>query len=94
VADYQMRRVRSQFTSKLKAAEEPGKRHDKFIFEDDEGILLGVTGLSRGQDTVSLKNLGFIAGELGIRLTDLRGAIDCRITRSQFCDLLRNSTAP
>ena len=94
VAEYDMRRVRQQFTSKLQAAEEPGKRHDKFIFQDDTGVTVGVTGLSRGQDSVSLKNLSFIASELGVQLNVIRGAIDCRVSRTDFLDLLRNSPAP
>lgn len=94
MAEYSMRHVRQQLTSKLQAVEQAGTRHDKFIFEDAAGVTLGVTGLSRGHDTVSMNNLGLMAGELGIRLSAFRDAIDCRVSRAQFLDLLRTSSAP
>ena len=94
VAEYNMGHVRQRLTSKLRAAEGAGTRHDVFIFEDDDGVTLGRTRLSRGHDTVSMKNLGLMAGQLGIRLIEFRGAIDCRVSRAQFLDLLRNSLAP
>ena len=89
-----MRRVRQAFTSKLRAAEGSGTRHDGFVFQDDQGVLLGKTRVSRGHASVSMQNMGLMAGELGIRLSELRGAIDCRLSREEFLERLRTSSTP
>lgn len=89
--DYSARQVQQQFVGKLGATEQEGRRHKTYTFRDGEGVTLGQTYLSHGHRDLDVSLIQRIARELGVRRADVRGAIDCTVTREAFYALMRDS---
>lgn len=92
--DYRARELRSCFVGRLGAHEDETRRHRSYSFLDPDGTMLGQTYRSHGHRTMHVSLLGRMTRELGVRLEDLRGAVDCTTSRLDFYDLLRSSSAP
>ena len=92
--DYVVREVRAAMIGKLGGREEEDRRHRAYSFHDADGTFLGQTYLSHGHRTIDVSLLKRMARELGVRLADFRGALECPVSQAEFYALMRNSQAP
>jgi hypothetical protein len=89
---FAQREVRRALTGKLGMTLDVAKGHPLFAFWHD-GQIVAKTHISHGAGKeVSDGVISAMARQLGIRAPELRGAIDCSVSRESFSEMVLRRT--